>query len=111
MEQLKRGDKIFLDPDKTKESAVNQFLDCRDGIVEVFEYVDENGYGSKTRLFLCRDTKHETVSVIRQIYALGGWLEEFMSFDAGDFVFLQALITGDTGGTSGKYTLVRDYGD
>ena len=111
MEQLKRGDKIHLDESKTKESAVNHYLDCRDGIVEVYEYVDESGYGFKNRLFLCEDAKHEESSIIRQIYvdSIKTWVEEELSFDTDSFIFLKALLNGKHDERGGEYTLVRHY--
>ena len=111
MEQLKRGDKIYLDDSKTKESAVNHYLDCRDGIVEVYEYRDESGYGFKNRLFLCEDAKHEESSIIRQIYvdSIKTWVEEELSFDTDSFIFLKALLNGKHDERGGEYTLVRHY--
>jgi hypothetical protein len=111
MEKLKRGDKIYLDKNQVEESSVNRFLACRDGIVEVYEYRDESGYGSKTRLFYCEDTKHESVSIIRQIYICfeERWVEENMSFDSDSFKFLEAIINGEKDEFGGKYSLVRDY--
>lgn len=113
MEKLKRGDKIYLDSSNTNESLVNAYLDCRDGIVEVYEYSDTSGYGSKTRLFLCRNTKHETVTVIRQTYIeiTNKWMEEDMSFDSDSFEFLEAIINGKADADGGKYTMVRDYSE
>jgi hypothetical protein len=111
MDKLNRGDKLFLDKEETKESDVNSFLSCRDGIVECYEYRDESGYGMKTRLFLCENTKHECVSVIRQAYSdYGGkWIENTMEFDSDSFEFLRALITGKETERGGVYTLVRHY--
>lgn len=111
MEQLKRGDKIYLDDSKTKESSVNHYLDCRDGIVEVYEYRDESGYGSKTRLFYCQDTKHESTAVIRQIYSdfKKEWVEETMFFDSDSFEYLRKLLNGKHDERGGEYTLVRHY--
>ena len=111
MERLNRGDKIYLDADETKESEINHFLDCRDGVVEVYEYNDCSGYGAKTRLFLCRNTKHESVALIRQTYnSLNKkWMEESMHFDADSFVFVKALINGKKDEFTGKFSLVRDY--
>ena len=111
MEQLKRGDKIYLDDSKTKESSVNHYLDCRDGIVEVYEYRDESGYGFKNRLFLCEDAKHEESSIIRQVYvdSIKTWVEEELSFDTDSFIFLKALLNGKHNERGGEYTLVRDY--
>lgn len=110
MKKLNRGDKIYLDDEKTRESGINTYLDCRDGIVEAFEYNDASGYGSKTRLFLCRNLKHESVSIIRQTWSAASkeWIEEEMSFDADSFVFLAALVNGKKEKRGGKYSLVRD---
>jgi len=111
MDKLNRGDKIYLDKQEEKESAINTYLDCRDGTVEVYEYRDCSGYGSKTRLFFCGDKKHETVSIVRQTYndISGEWIEEDMSFDSDSFLFLKAIINGKEDELGGKYSLVRNY--
>jgi hypothetical protein len=111
MTKLNRGDKIYLDKDETKESAINPYLDCRDGIVECFEYADSSGYGATTRLFLCENTKHESLSIIRQTWnsMVREWTEEQMAFDSDSFVFLKALINGNNKVLGGDYCLVRDY--
>jgi len=111
MERLKRGDKIYLDIDKTKESEINSFLACRDGIVEVYEYNDCSGYGAKIRLFLCNNTKHENIALIRQTYNSldKEWMEESMHFDSDSFVYLQAIINGKKDELGGDFSLVRDY--
>jgi hypothetical protein len=112
MEKLNRGDKIYLDDKaKTKESTINTYLACRDGIVEVFEYNDMSGYGSKTRLFLCENAKHEVTSIVRHTWNdfAKEWIEEEMTFDTDSFVFLKALINNKKEELGGKYYLVRDY--
>lgn len=111
MEKLNRGDKIYLDKEQTKESEINKFLSCRDGIVEVYEYNDCSGYGAKIRMFLCNNTKHESKALIRQTYnsLSKEWIEESMYFDSDSFVFLKALLNGQEVVFGGKYTLVRDY--
>jgi len=111
MENLKRGDKIYLDKERTKESEINQFLSCRDGVVEMYEFNSCSGYGSKTRLFLCNNTKHESIALIRQTYNTlsNKWIEESIYFDSDSFVFLEALIIGNKNKFGGKYYLVRDY--
>ena len=110
MQQLKRGDKIYLDKEKLIESQVNKYLECRDGVVECYEYRDCSGYGSKTRLFLCRDTKHDSVSLIRQTEVFNKeWMEQTVDFDSDSFVFLESIINGKKDQLGGKYTLVRDY--
>jgi hypothetical protein len=111
MEKLNRGAKIYLDESKTKESEVNDFLSCRDGVVEVYEYNDESGYGSKTRLFLCRNNKHESTALIRQTYSKLSkeWNEESMHFDSDSFGYLEALINGVENKLGGNFSLVRDY--
>lgn len=113
MEKLNRGDKVYLDLEEKKESLVNDYLSCRDGIVEVYEYRDESGYGSKTRLFLCENSKHETMSIIRQTWNAVSkeWHEECMTFDSDSFKFMKALIKGETEELGGEYTLVRDYNE
>jgi len=111
MEELKRGDKIYLDENNTKESSINEYLECRNGIVEVFEYRDDFGYGLKTRLFVCENTKQEVISIIRQTWSdiTKEWNEENMSFDTNSIIFLRALLNHKTGNQlGGKYSLVRD---
>jgi hypothetical protein len=111
VEKLNRGNKIYLDPAEFKESGVNTYLACRDGIVEVYEYQDYSGYGSKVRLFLCNNTKHEVLSIIRQTWNefINEWIEEEMIFDSDSFDFLEALIKGKKDELGGRYSLVRDY--
>lgn len=112
MEKLNRGNKIYLDGrEKTKESVVNDYLSCRDGIVEVIEYRDTSGYGSKTRLFLCEDTKHEVTSIVRHTWndLTKGWIEQEMTFDTDSFILLKALINSKKEELGEKYSLVRDY--
>ena len=111
LSKLNRGDKIFLDKDCKKESDVNQFLDCRDGVVEAYEYNDSAGYGAKTRLFYCQNHKHEQISIVRQIYNEIGkeWKEEIMHFDTASFEFLKGIIEGNEDVPGGKYLLVRHY--
>lgn len=111
MEKLKRDDKIYLDIDKKKESQVNRYLDCRDGIVEGYEYNDESGYGLKTRLFLCEDSKNEITSIVRQTYSGVNkeWYEESMYFDTDSFAFLKAIINGKKDELGGEYFKIRYF--
>ncbi len=111
MEKLTRYDKIYLDKKKEKESSVNTYLTCRDGIVECYEYRDLSGYGSRVRLFYCQDAKHDTSSIIRQTYSdiKGEWIEEGMFFDSDSFLFLKAIVEGRDNELGGRYSLVRDY--
>ena len=111
MDRLKRGDKIYLDLENKKESSINQFLDCRDGVIEVYEYNDCSGYGSKTRLFLCQNTKHEVIAIVRQSYSSMSkeWTEEEMFFDTDSFVFMKALINNKSDEFGAKFSVVRDY--
>lgn len=108
---LKRGDKIFLDKEETVQSMVNQYLACRDGVVECYSYRDMSGYGSKTKLYLCQNTKHEHVSIIRQTLNQldGKWYEEDMMFDSDSFAFLEALLKGKKDELGGKFEVLRDY--
>lgn len=110
METLNRGSKLYLDEAKTKKSYVNVYLACRDGIVKVYEYNDTSGYGSKTRLFLCEDYKHEVKSIVRWTWLdlSKEWIEEEMTFDTDSFAFMKALIEGKNDELGGKHTLVRD---
>ena len=110
MKKLNRGDKIYLDEKQEKESFINDYLSCRDGVVEVYEYNDCSGYGSKTRLFICEDYKHESTSIIRQIWSDFNkeWIEESMSFDSDSFIYLRDIIKGNETSLGGKYTLVRE---
>ena len=111
MIKIQKGGKLFLDKYNLEESAVNKFLDCRDGVVECYEYNDESGYGSKVRLFLCEDTKHESIALIRQTFnnISKEWQEECFYFDTDSFKFLKALIGGKENELGGVYTCVRDY--
>ena len=111
MEKLNFRDKIYLDKAQKKQSEVNVFLKCRDGIIELYEYYDGCGYRSKTRLFLCEDTKHESMAVIRQTYSeySNEWLEQVMYFDTDSFAYLKALINGKKDELGGEYFLIRDY--
>lgn len=111
MEKLNRGDKIYLDEKQEKESFINDYLSCRDGVVEVYEYNDCSGYGSKVRLFYCQNTKHESISIVRQTWNSNSkeWIEEEMSFDTDSFKFLEAILNGKKDELGGKYMLIRDY--
>lgn len=113
IETIKRGDKIYLDKEGLEESAVNHFLECRDGIVDVYEYREPGPFGRDVRLFLCQDSKHESVSIIRQTYDTESekWDEEGLSFDTDSFEYLMGLLNGDKNVKYGKYTLIRDYSD
>ena len=105
-----RYQKIYLDRDLKCPSVVNDFLDCRDGIIECYEYTSDSGYGQKSRIYLCQNTKNESVAVVRQTFdGKSGWSEEYMSFDSDSFRFLSSLIKGDCSESSGTYILVRDY--
>lgn len=98
---MKRGDTLYED----KESAVDAYLDCRDGIVNCVEYTDGSGYGSKTKLYLCENTNHESISIIRE----SAGIEETLNFDTDSFKFLLALLQGRTDELGGKFTTLRDY--
>tara|TARA_R110000851_G_C12977736_1_gene556036 strand:- start:277 stop:609 length:333 start_codon:yes stop_codon:yes gene_type:complete len=110
MKRLKKGDKIYLDLEETKESEVNHFLSCRYGTVEVYEYRNSSGYGCKERVFLCHDNKSDSVAIIKQVYISERkeWTEESMHFEDDTFVFVKALMVGKTDEFTGAYSLVRD---
>lgn len=113
MEKLNKGDKIYLDNEKIKESFVNDYLARKDGIVQVYEYIDNSGYGSKNRLFLCENTKYEMISIIRQTWIDSKklWIEEEITFDTDSFAFMKAIIIGKKDEPGGKYSLLHDYAD
>lgn len=108
---MKRGDKIYLDRIEEKESYVNHYLTCRDGIVERVEYRDCSGYGSKVRLYYCENTKHESISIVRQTYTESddSWFEEEMTFDSDSFKFLEALLVCGKSAAGGEFKTLRNY--
>lgn len=105
----KRGHKIYLDRDNKIESDVNQYLNCRDGVVEMIEYRDDSGYGSWTKLYLCRDIKHESVCLIRQVECNGLYSEESLYFDSDSFEQLQYLLGNGKRPHMAEIKLLRDY--
>lgn len=112
--KMEIGGKIFLDenlPDPKQESNVNDYLGCRDGVVEAYTYRDTSGYGSLTRLFLCQNAKHDTSSIIRQTYdeTTKVWREEELVFDDDSLLYLKALLTGIPGKLTDEFLVVRDY--
>ena len=110
---MKRGDKIYLDKECTKESGVNTYLACRDGVVEMYSYRDCSGYGDETKLYLCTNHKHEHCSIIRQVYNDSNkeYMEEELMFDTDSFELLEALIKGNKNHLYGKYIKIRDYNE
>lgn len=108
---LKRGDKIYLDKEETKESVVNNFLTCRDGIIYRYEYYEGGGYGQKTRLYLCKNTKHESIAIVIQSFNnySGEWNEESMFFDCDSFKLLESLIQGKPTKYGDEFEVIRDY--
>ena len=111
MDTLKRGDKLYLNEQHTKESCINDYIAARDAIVEVYEYTDSSGYGSKARIFLCVNTKHDTTSIVRQTWSqlTREWQEEAMEFDTDSFIFLEALIESNRQAGGAVYSLLRTY--
>lgn len=107
-----RGYKIFLDKENTIESSVNRYLECRDGIVSMIEYTGDAGYGSKERIFICEDSKHDSHAIIKQVYSFTSekWIEDEMYFDVYEFEWLVKLLTGKEDFPSHvKYELLRDF--
>ncbi len=48
MKELNRGDKLYLDSAKIEESAVNIYLDARDGVAEAYEnFISQNSKSMK----------------------------------------------------------------
>lgn len=87
---------------KIEDSAVNSYSDARDGIITRIKYRDMSGYGSETELYLCENTKHESLAIVKRVKCLGKWVEESMHFDSDSFEYLQDLLKG--GGE-----IIRDY--
>ena len=108
--KLGKGQKIYLDKANTVESELNYMLERRGETIEVYEYRDTSGYGSITRLFLCRNHKYEGVTIVRQVYInhKKEWIEESMGFDSDSFEYLEALLNGKTDAIGGEYTLLKD---
>jgi hypothetical protein len=99
----KRGElKIYLDKEQTKESVINHYSNCRDGVIERVEYRDCSGYGTSTELYLCSNTKHEVISIVRHIKTDDEIYEDEMTFDSDSFKYLEKLL-------SGKGETLRDY--
>ena len=107
--KYERGHKLYNDKAEAEESLANPYFDCRDGVINAVEYNDESGYGSRTQLLLCEDTKHESTALIRRVYIDGKWLEEVMYFDSDSFGYLEALIKGENKPYGGKIELLRTY--
>lgn len=95
---IQRGEvKIMLHDGS--ESALNTFIECRDGIIYKRSYRDCSGYGSPTDAYYCRDTKHESVALIihtrseydkeKKIY------EKCMFFDSDSWEEIQKLLKSD----------------
>lgn len=93
-------DKIYLHDGS--ESAVNNYLTCRDGIVRRASYFSDAGYGVKTEIYLCENTKHESISIVRLTNIDGSLYEDVLNFYSDDFEFLKILILGEG-------ELIRDY--
>lgn len=120
MEKLGRFDRLYIGINNDIESEVNTFLKCRDGSVDCYEYSEESGYGAEQRLFLCENSKHESIAIIRQTKLEGKgtdgntkyyWSEdeEVMYFDSDSFGYLKGLILGNENIIGGVFTEVRNY--
>jgi hypothetical protein len=102
---------IYLDSEHRKESEVNPFLTCRDGVVEMIEFTNCSGYGAKCRLFRCSNTKHEVEALILQEYiSHDNWLETVINLDSDSFKYLDILL-GVKKDKNNEVILYRDYGN
>ena len=78
-----------------KESQVHFFLKLRDVDIEMVEYRDESGYGSKKRIFLMHDYKHESVCVEFQLFNAVEWMvTNEIEFDSDSYEIFANLIKG-----------------
>lgn len=97
---IERGEKKFILKDGT-ESALNQFIDCRDGIIYKREYMDCSGYGSLTTAYYCKNTKHESVAIIIHTYedrfraSDTGIYEKALFFDSDSWREIEKLLKLD----------------
>lgn len=110
--KYERGHKMYLNKEQTIESHANIYFDCRDGVINSVEYVDNGGHNPYgwTRLMLCTNNKHEHCSIIRQTKGMdGNLIEEILDFDSDSFPFLEALINSKEDVLGGKFELLRDY--
>lgn len=110
MDKMYRGDKLYLDKEQKKESCINRYLECRDGIINVFEY--ETICYQKERLFYCEDSKHDSICIVRHTYSdtEKEWIEECIDFSSDDFKFLKALVTGEPSQYNCEpYFTIRDF--
>lgn len=75
------------------ESAVNEFLTCRDGVVEMIEFRSDSGYGIPHRFFNCYNTKHEVRAYVLQYYDSESiWREDVISSDADSFREIEKVL-------------------
>lgn len=99
---------IFLDKENTIPSYVNQYLTCRDGIVNMIEFNEDSGYGVKCRFFRCSNTKYESECIVLQKELSGIWKEEIISIDFDSFKYLEILL-GIKKDIDNKIIIYRDY--
>lgn len=109
LKEYKSGDIIYLDKEKTIKSEVNIYLQWRDYVVDVYEYVNCSGYGNPSRLFLCKDLKYDSAVIISQEYINGKWNEFSFSFGDDEFELLCALIDGNFTHPYGKHLRIKDF--
>lgn len=96
---IQRGEvKIILHDGS--ESALNLYINCRDGIIYKRTYRQDSGYGSKVDAYFCEDTKHESVALILHHYEYmnesnGKIREESMHFDSDSWREIEKLLKLD----------------
>lgn len=93
-------DKIYLH--NGSESLLNTYLTCRDGVISKVSYTSDAGYGGETEIYLCENTKHESISIVKLTNINGSLYEDVLNFYSDDFEFFKTLILGEG-------EIVRDY--
>ena len=98
----KRGDKVYLDEANTQEAEeITYILSFRDAMINMVEYVSEEGYGNPTKVFKCYTPKSESVSIYKYELINYRWvniLSENMM--VGDLEILLNLLTNGDGVTT-----------
>ena len=95
---IKRGEKKLFLQDGT-ESLLNSYIDCRDGSIDMVEFIDCSGYGTNIKAYLCSNSKHETKALI--IHYLNDDREETISredcigFDSDSWEYIEKLFKGE----------------
>ena len=102
---------MYLRNDINQPSHVNEFLTCRDGIVEMIAFNSDSGYGIPHRFFNCYNTKHEVRAYVLQYYRSGElWREDVISSDSDSFREIEKVL-GVSKDEDNDVVLYRTYGN